>query len=105
MKNIQVGQQRKQDSNGNDFYAAYDAQKLFEKYSKEIGLEMVSFKELVYVPDYGKFKPVDELSENVTKLNISGTELRQRLYDGTEIPDWFSFPEVDQGNQLSQMLF
>ncbi|GIR85363.1 MAG: hypothetical protein CM15mP85_19870 [Rhodobacterales bacterium] len=55
---------------------------------------MVSFKELVYVPDYGKFKPVDELSENVTKLNISGTELRQRLYDGTEIPDWFSFPEV-----------
>ena len=82
------------DSNGNDFYAPYDAQKLFEKYSKEIGLEMVSFKELVYVPDYGKFKPVDELSENVIKLNISGTELRQRLYDGTEIPDWFSFPEV-----------
>jgi len=30
----------------------------------------------------------------VTILNISGTELRRRLSEGLEIPDWFSFPAV-----------
>ncbi|PYQ42820.1 MAG: adenylyl-sulfate kinase, partial [Acidobacteria bacterium] len=27
-------------------------------------------------------------------LNISGTELRQRLAEGRDIPEWFTFPEV-----------
>ena len=79
---------------GNDFYAPYDAQSLFKKYSKEIGIEMVSFKELVYVPEQGKFKPIDELNSGIKTLSISGTELRRRLYEGIEVPDWFSFPEV-----------
>ena len=82
------------DANGNDFYAPYDAQNLFKIYSKEIGIEMVSFKELVYVPEYGEFKPVDELNIDVKTLSISGTELRRRLYEGIDVPDWFSFPEV-----------
>ena len=55
---------------------------------------MVSFKELVYVPEQGKFKPIDELKNGIKTLNISGSELRRRLYEGTEVPDWFSFPEV-----------
>jgi len=29
-------------------------------------------------------------------LNISGTELRQRLNEGREIPSWFTYPEVVQ---------
>ena len=82
------------DAYGNDFYAPYDAQSLFKKYSKEIGIEMVSFKELVYVPEQGKFKPIDELNSGIKTLNISGSELRRRLYEGIEVPDWFSFPEV-----------
>ena len=82
------------DAYGNNFYAPYDAQSLFKKYSKTIGIEMVSFKELVYVPEYGQFKPIDELSDNQKTLNISGTELRRRLYEGADVPDWFSFPEV-----------
>jgi sulfate adenylyltransferase len=32
--------------------------------------------------------------EGATVLSISGTELRRRLREGLEIPDWFSFPEV-----------
>ena len=82
------------DTYGNDFYAPYEAQSLFKKYSKEIGIEMVSFKELVYVPEQGKFKPIDELNSGIKTLNISGTELRRRLYEGIAVPDWFSFPEV-----------
>ena len=29
-------------------------------------------------------------------LNISGTELRQRLNEGRDIPSWFTYPEVVQ---------
>ena len=28
-------------------------------------------------------------------LEISGTEMRRRLMEGLEIPDWLSFPEVN----------
>src|SRR5690606_9210734 len=32
--------------------------------------------------------------ESMRTLNISGTELRRRLQEGVDIPEWFSFPEV-----------
>ncbi|MEM8871268.1 MAG: adenylyl-sulfate kinase, partial [Pseudomonadota bacterium] len=38
--------------------------------------------------------PADEVEEGMTVLNISGTELRRRLAEGLDIPDWFSFPTV-----------
>jgi sulfate adenylyltransferase len=37
---------------------------------------------------------VDEVPEGARTLNISGTELRQRLAQGVDIPSWFTFPEV-----------
>jgi sulfate adenylyltransferase len=36
----------------------------------------------------------DEVAEGMTILDISGTELRRRLREGLDIPDWFSFPQV-----------
>jgi sulfate adenylyltransferase len=83
-------------SQGEDFYGPYDAQELFREYQDEIGLEMVDFKQMVYVQERAQYEPADEIAdrENVTILNISGTELRRRLREGLEIPEWFSFPEV-----------
>jgi len=81
-------------SKGEDFYGPYDAQKLFSKYQDEIGLEMVPFKHMVYVQERAQYFPVDEIPEGATVLNISGTELRRRLSEGLEIPEWFSFPDV-----------
>lgn len=81
-------------SQGEDFYGPYDAQDLFLTYKDEIGIEMVPFKHMVYVQERAQYEPADEIEEGVTVLNISGTELRRRLQEGLEIPDWFSFPEV-----------
>ncbi|SIO46232.1 sulfate adenylyltransferase [Rhodovulum sp. ES.010] len=81
-------------SAGEDFYGPYDAQELFKEYQDEIGIEMVPFKHMVYVQERAQYEPADEIEEGVTVLNISGTELRRRLAEGLEIPDWFSFPEV-----------
>jgi len=81
-------------SAGEDFYGPYDAQELFKKYEAEIGVEMVPFKHMVYVLEKAQYEPADEVAEGMTVLNISGTELRRRLTEGLEIPDWFSFPAV-----------
>ena len=83
-------------SQGQDFYGPYDAQELFKKHEDEIGLEMVDFKHMVYVQEKAQYFPVSEVPEGDTVLDISGTELRRRLREGLEIPEWFSFPEVVQ---------
>ena len=85
-------------SAGEDFYGPYDAQDLFREHQDEIGIEMVDFKHMVYVQERAQYEPNDEIADrdNVTILNISGTELRRRLAEGLEIPEWFSFPEVVQ---------
>jgi len=83
-------------SKGEDFYGPYDAQDLFREHQEEMGIEMIDFKHMVYVQDRAQYEPADEIhdKENVTILNISGTELRRRLSEGLEIPEWFSFPAV-----------
>lgn len=81
-------------SQGKDFYDPYAAQELVRAHEAEIGIRMVDFKQMVYVLEKAQYYPVDEVPEGSTVLDISGTELRRRLREGLEIPDWFSFPEV-----------
>ncbi|MFS4436989.1 bifunctional sulfate adenylyltransferase/adenylylsulfate kinase [Paracoccaceae bacterium GXU_MW_L88] len=81
-------------SQGEDFYGPYDAQDLFREFEDEMGIEMVDFKMMVYVQDRAQYEPQDEVEEGATVLSISGTELRRRLAEGLDIPEWFSFPEV-----------
>ncbi len=83
-------------SQGEEFYGPYDAQDLFRKHQDEMGIEMVDFKHMVYVQERAQYEPADEIEdkENLTILNISGTELRRRLSEGMDIPEWFSFPAV-----------
>jgi sulfate adenylyltransferase len=79
---------------GDDFYGPYDAQELFRQHQDEMGIEMVDFKHMVYVQERAQYEPADEIEDGLTVLNISGTELRRRLNEGLEIPEWFSFPTV-----------
>ena len=81
-------------SQGKDFYGPYDAQTLVAAHQKEIGIEMLDFKQMVYVQEKAQYFPIDEVPEGASVLDISGTELRRRLREGLDIPDWFSFPEV-----------
>ncbi len=81
-------------SKGHDFYGPYDAQELFRKHEAEMGITLVDFKHMVYVQERAQYEPADEIEDGLTVLNISGTELRRRLSEGLEIPEWFSFPAV-----------
>jgi len=82
------------DSEGKPFYGPYEAQELLKEYQEELGIKMVPFKLMVYVSEEDKYMPVDEVPAGVKPKKLSGTELRERLLDGREIPSWFSFPEV-----------
>ncbi|MBD9525747.1 bifunctional sulfate adenylyltransferase/adenylylsulfate kinase [Paracoccus sp. PAR01] len=81
-------------SKGQDFYGPYAAQELFRQHQDEIGVEMVDFQHMVYVQERAQYHPESEVSAAETVLTISGTELRRRLREGLDIPEWFSFPEV-----------
>jgi len=82
------------DSNGNPFYGPYDAQEMVKEYAEEIGIEMVPFKMMVYVEEKSEYMPINEVPEGMKSLNISGTELRHRLNNGLDIPEWFTYPDV-----------
>jgi sulfate adenylyltransferase len=82
------------DSKGKPFYGPYDAQKLMKELEDELDISMVPFKNMVYVEDKAQYFPEDEIEKGTRTLDISGTELRRRLHDGVDIPEWFSFPEV-----------
>lgn len=84
------------DSQGNPFYGPYDAQELLVKHQGELGVTMVPFKLMVYVEELDAYQPIDEVTEGMRTLSISGTELRERLSMGRDIPEWFTFPEVAQ---------
>jgi len=84
------------DSSGKPFYGPYDAQELLAGHQDELHIEMVPFQMMVYVEDQDAYMPADEVPERMKTRSLSGTELRQRLAEGREIPPWFSFPEVIQ---------
>ena len=82
------------DSSGKPFYGPYDAQELLQKHEAELGVAMVPFKLMVYIEEQNTYAPVDEIPEGTRTLTISGTDLRDRLARGTEIPEWFTFADV-----------
>jgi sulfate adenylyltransferase len=84
------------DKDGKPFYGAYDAQELFKKYEAEMGVEMVPFQMMVYLEDQDRYVPADEVPKGSRVLDLSGTEQRRRLNEGSEIPSWFTYPEVVQ---------
>ncbi len=84
------------DSSGKPFYGPYDAQELLKQYEDEINVKMVPFAMMVYVPEKDAYYPQDEIQPGTVTQDISGTELRARLAEGREIPQWFTFPAVAQ---------
>ncbi len=82
------------DSNVASFYGPHDAQEMVKKHEDELGVEMVRFRTLVYVPTKDRYLAREEIVEGTPTQTLSGLELHRRLVEGREIPSWFTFPEV-----------
>ena len=88
-------------SKNKPFYGPYEAQDIFKKYQDELGIQMVPFKFMVFLPKSGKYKAIDEVNEDEDYKTLSGTELRQLLDEGKGIPEWFTFKSVARELELS----
>ena len=82
------------DTDGKPFYGPYEAQELFKKHEKDIGVTMVPFSMMVYLENQDVYVPDNEVPQGARVLNLSGTDLRDRLNEGRDIPAWFTYPEV-----------
>jgi len=83
------------DSTGKPFYGPYDAQDLMTQHEKELGVKMVPFEMLVYLPDEGRYVEQKDVPEGAKTANISGTQVRDDyLVKGRLLPEWFTRPET-----------
>ena len=82
------------DGNGGSFYQEYSARELTEQYRDEIGIEIIPFEKLVYLPLEDEYRPEDQVPHGTNTIDLSGSDIRARIRTGRKIPDWASFPEV-----------
>ena len=85
------------DSSGKPFYGPYDAQELVARYQNEHGVNMVPFREMVYLPDEDRYEEVGRIPRSARTASISGTQVREAFLEvGRTLPEWFTRPEVAQ---------
>ncbi len=83
------------DSQGQPFYGPYDAQKMVQRYQDELGVLLVPFRQMVYLPDERRYEEADRLPEGSQTASISGTQVREDyLNQGRQLPGWFTRPQV-----------
>ncbi len=83
------------DSSGKPFYGPYEAQEMMLKYEAELGVKMIPFEELVYLPDEDRYVEQKDVPPGARVLSISGTQVREEyLAKGKLLPEWFTRPET-----------
>lgn len=83
------------DSTGKPFYGPYDAQELMKQHEAELGVKMIPFEMLVYLPDEDRYVEEKDIPKGARTLNISGTQVRDEyLAKGKLLPEWFTRPET-----------
>jgi sulfate adenylyltransferase len=83
------------DTAGRPFYPPYAAQELVSQHEDELGIRMMAFHEMVYLPDEDRYEEENRLPPTARTLRISGTQVRQDyLAQGRPLPGWFTRPEV-----------
>ena len=79
---------------GKPYYQPYDAQELIAQYQEELEIKMVPFKEMVFAKNKKTYLPLDKTEQDDSIEKLSGTQFKELLQQRTEIPNWYSFPEV-----------
>ena len=82
------------DAKGKPYYQPYDAQELISQYQEELEIKMVPFQEMVFAKNKRNYLPLDQIKEEDQIETLSGTQFKELLKQRTEIPNWYSFPEV-----------
>ena len=81
-------------SSNKPFYKYDEAIKLAHNAIKEIGVEIITFEEMVYLPFEDEYKIANKVPKNTDTISFTGTDIQKRIRSGKKIPDWATFPEV-----------
>ncbi|KGG16706.1 Sulfate adenylyltransferase [Prochlorococcus sp. MIT 0602] len=79
---------------GEDFYGPYDAQNFAKECAPELGMQTVASLNLVYTKEEGYVTADHAKSCGLSIKKLSGTQFREMLRNGEEIPEWFAFRSV-----------
>ena len=79
---------------GNDFYGAYDAQNFAKECAPELDMQTVPSLNLVYTEEEGYVTADHAVNAGLHIKKLSGTQFREMLRNGDEIPEWFAFRSV-----------
>ena len=83
------------DKDGKPFYGPYEAQELVQSFESELDIKMVMFKMVGYHKVQEKYVSLDDPNINKDDIMfISGTQLREKLNSGEDIPEWFTYPDI-----------
>lgn len=84
-------------SAGEPFYGPYDAQELLTSVESKLGVKMVPFEMMVYLPDEDRYELTSLVPKGVKTAEISGTQVREEyLAKGVPLPEWFTRKETAQ---------
>ena len=89
------------DSNNKPFYKYDEATRLAAEATKELGVEIITFEELIYLPFEDEYKIASQVAKGIDTISFTGTDIQNRIRKGKKVPDWASFPEVIKELQKS----
>ncbi len=82
------------DGNGKPFYASDEACLLTKDLSSEIGIRILPFEEMVYLPFEDEYRSFDEIPAETQTVSLSASDIRERIRTGRRIPEWATSPDV-----------
>lgn len=93
-------------SPGNDredhpFYLYDEATHAAESVIEELGVKLVTFEEMVYLPFEDEYRIATQVPENIDTISFNGSDIQKRIRRGKKVPEWASFPEVIKELQKS----
>lgn len=88
-------------SDGQPFYKYDEAAELARDAVNELGVEIVTFEEMVYLPFDDEYRIAGQVPENKDTISFTGADIQKRIRRGKKVPEWASFPEVIEELQKS----
>jgi sulfate adenylyltransferase len=82
-------------SDGQPFYGQYEARDLAQSFQRELGMTIMSFDDMLYLPKEDRYAESNTVAEGTEYAAISGTQIREDyLAKGRPLPTWYARPEV-----------
>lgn len=82
------------DSKKQPFYKYDKATELAKEAVEELGVDTITFEEMVYLPFEDEYKIASQVPNNFDTISFTGSDIQKRVRTGKKVPDWATFPEV-----------